>query len=48
VLDLIDALQDRFGFALVTATHDMDVASRADRMIRLADGAVLDQEEMAA
>jgi putative ABC transport system ATP-binding protein len=48
VLDLIDALQDRFGFALVTATHDMDVASRADRMIRLADGEVLDQEEMAA
>jgi putative ABC transport system ATP-binding protein len=48
VLDLIDALQGRFGFALVTATHDMDVASRADRMIRLADGAVVDQEVMAA
>ena len=48
VLDLIDALQERFGFALVTATHDVDVAARADRMITLADGGVLDQEEMAA
>jgi putative ABC transport system ATP-binding protein len=48
VLDLIYALQERFGFALVTATHDVDVAARADRMITLADGEVLDQEEMAA
>jgi len=48
VLDLIYALQQRFGFALVTATHDVDVASRADRTIRLADGEVVDQEVMAA
>ena len=48
VLDLIDALQERFGFALVTATHDVDVAARADRMIMLADGEVVDQEEIAA
>jgi putative ABC transport system ATP-binding protein len=48
VLDLIYALQERFGFALVTATHDVDVAARADRMITLADGGVLDQEELAA
>jgi putative ABC transport system ATP-binding protein len=48
VLDLIDALQERFGFALVTATHDVDVAARADRMITLADGAALDQEVVAA
>src|SRR4051794_19579666 len=48
VLDLIDALQKRFGFALVTATHDSDVASRADRTIRLADGEVLDPEVIAA
>jgi len=48
VLDLIHALQERFGFALVTATHDVDVAARADRMITLADGEVLDHEEMAA
>jgi putative ABC transport system ATP-binding protein len=48
VLDLIDALQQRFGFALITATHDVDVAARADRMITLADGEVLDQEVIAA
>jgi putative ABC transport system ATP-binding protein len=48
VLDLIDALQERFGFALITATHDVDVAARADRMITLADGEVLDQEVIAA
>jgi putative ABC transport system ATP-binding protein len=48
VLDLIYALQERFGFALVTATHDVDVAARADRMITLADGEVLEREVIAA
>jgi predicted ABC-type transport system involved in lysophospholipase L1 biosynthesis ATPase subunit len=38
VLDLIDALQSRFGFALVTATHDQRVASRYARALELADG----------
>lgn len=38
VLDLIDALQREFGFALVTATHDADVAARAERVIELGDG----------
>lgn len=38
VLDLIDALQERLGFAVVTATHDMEVAARADRMVTLVDG----------
>ena len=38
VLDLIDALHDRFGFAQVTATHDADVAARFDRAVGLADG----------
>ena len=31
VLDLIEALRDELGFALVIATHDADVAARADR-----------------
>ena len=44
VLDLVDALQERFGFALVTATHDVDVAARADRIVTLVDGRVLDEE----
>jgi putative ABC transport system ATP-binding protein len=44
VLDLVDALRERFGFALITATHDVDVAARADRMVTLVDGRVLDDE----
>jgi ABC-type lipoprotein export system ATPase subunit len=41
VLDLIEALQREFEFALVIATHDPDVAARAERAIELADGAVI-------
>ncbi len=41
VLDLIDALQAEFGFAQVTATHDADVAARAERAVELADGRVV-------
>jgi putative ABC transport system ATP-binding protein len=44
VLDLIDALQEELGFALVVATHDADVAARYDRTLTLADGRVLGQE----
>lgn len=42
VLDLIDALQRRQGFALVVATHDADIAARADRQVVLADGFVVE------
>jgi ABC-type lipoprotein export system ATPase subunit len=44
VLDLIDALQRRLGFAQVTATHDPDVAARSDRVLRLDDGMVSGEE----
>ena len=44
VLDLIDALQAEFGFAQVTATHDADVAARAQRAVGLADGRVTGEE----
>jgi putative ABC transport system ATP-binding protein len=44
VLDLIDALQSEFGFAQVTATHDPDVAARAERAVGLADGRVIGEE----
>lgn len=40
VLDLIDALHERFGFALVIATHDQRVAARLPRSVRLADGRI--------
>lgn len=44
VLDLIDALQAEFGFAVVTATHDADVAARAGRAVGLADGRLTGEE----
>jgi ABC-type lipoprotein export system ATPase subunit len=40
VLDLIEALQREFGFALVIATHDAGVAARAVRVVELSDGRV--------
>jgi putative ABC transport system ATP-binding protein len=44
VLNLIDSLQQEFGFALVTATHDANVAARYDRTIELADGRIVAEE----
>ena len=41
VLDLIEALQREFSFALVTATHDAGVAARAGRVVALSDGRVV-------
>jgi ABC-type lipoprotein export system ATPase subunit len=41
MLDLIDALYEEFGFALVVATHDPDVATRLGRRVRLHDGAIV-------
>jgi putative ABC transport system ATP-binding protein len=45
VLDLIDALHREFGFAQVTATHDVDVAARFDRAVGLADGKLTGTEQ---
>jgi len=44
VLDMLDSLWDELGFALVIATHDVDVAARAERVIGLAEGRVTTQE----
>jgi len=44
VLDLIDALQAEFGFALVIATHAAEVAARYDRQIELEDGVVIRED----
>jgi ABC-type lipoprotein export system ATPase subunit len=41
VLDLIEALQREFSFALVIATHDAAVAARAGRVVELSDGRVV-------
>lgn len=42
VLDLLEALRERFGFAIVLATHDRSVAARWDRQVRLADGEIVE------
>ena len=44
VLDLIDALQKEFGFSLVVATHDEDVAARYGRVVELSDGRLVADE----
>ncbi|MDQ6807602.1 MAG: ABC transporter ATP-binding protein [Actinomycetota bacterium] len=46
VLDLIDALHARLGFALVIATHDPEVAARADRIVTLDDGRIVADERL--
>jgi predicted ABC-type transport system involved in lysophospholipase L1 biosynthesis ATPase subunit len=48
VLDLIDALHERLGFALVIATHDPQVASRCERIVTLEDGHVVGDEALEA
>ena len=44
VLELLQALQAEFAFALVVATHDADLAARLRRSIQLHDGRVLSAE----
>jgi ABC-type lipoprotein export system ATPase subunit len=44
VLDLVEALRDKYGFALVVATHDPDVAARLGRLVELHDGRIVSAE----
>jgi putative ABC transport system ATP-binding protein len=48
VLDLIDALRAELGFTLVTATHDLGVARRYERMVELEDGHMVAREAVSA
>jgi putative ABC transport system ATP-binding protein len=43
VLDLIDALREQLGFALVIATHDPGVAARCERIVELHDGHIVSE-----
>jgi predicted ABC-type transport system involved in lysophospholipase L1 biosynthesis ATPase subunit len=40
-MEMIEELNRDLGITLVLVTHDPEVASRARRVIRLADGAVV-------
>jgi lipoprotein-releasing system ATP-binding protein len=41
VLDLVGALREQLGFALVIATHDPGVAERCERIVELHDGHIV-------
>jgi predicted ABC-type transport system involved in lysophospholipase L1 biosynthesis ATPase subunit len=44
VLDLTEALRAEYGFALVVATHDVDVAARFAREVELDDGRIVRED----
>src|SRR5262249_42117597 len=45
MLELVDALHLRLGFTLVIATHDADIAAGLGRVIELADGRIVQDDE---
>jgi putative ABC transport system ATP-binding protein len=47
MLDLIDGLQEEFGFALVIATHNPAVADRLGQSVELRDGKILREAKVA-
>ena len=48
IIELLEELNRDAGTTLVLVTHDPALASRAGRIIRLSDGAVVDDSELAA
>jgi len=42
ILTLLRALRDRFGATILLATHSVEAASTADRIVRMRDGALDD------
>jgi putative ABC transport system ATP-binding protein len=47
ILDLLDELRSSWPMTVILATHDPQVAARCERLIRLRDGAVIDDMELA-
>jgi ABC-type lipoprotein export system ATPase subunit len=43
VLDLLGALREREGTAILTVTHNPQVAERADRRLTMRDGVFVDE-----
>src|SRR6185312_1747593 len=48
IIELLEELNRESGTTIVLVTHDSALASRAKRIIRLSDGAVVDDRELAA
>jgi putative ABC transport system ATP-binding protein len=47
ILDLLARLRAEHGITILLASHDPQIAARADRLIRLRDGAVMDDIRLA-
>jgi putative ABC transport system ATP-binding protein len=48
IITLLLELRDRRGMTILLATHDPQIASRADRLVRLRDGRVVDDVALSA
>jgi putative ABC transport system ATP-binding protein len=46
ILDLLLGLRDEYGMTIMVATHERQVASRCDRMVRLRAGAIVDELDL--
>ncbi|MCY4305958.1 MAG: ATP-binding cassette domain-containing protein [Aestuariivita sp.] len=46
VVDLLFQLRDRYGATLILATHSPDLAAKCDRIVRLFDGRIKNNEEI--
>jgi putative ABC transport system ATP-binding protein len=46
ILDLLARLRAEHGMTIVLASHDPQIAARAERLIRLRDGAVIDDIQL--
>jgi lipoprotein-releasing system ATP-binding protein len=47
VFQILRDLVDKHGKTVVAVTHDLDIAARADRRVRLADGAIASDDSLA-
>jgi putative ABC transport system ATP-binding protein len=47
IFSLIRDLQARYGVTAIVASHDLELASRCDRMLRLRDGQIVDDVNLA-
>jgi putative ABC transport system ATP-binding protein len=47
ILELIDELRTKRGLTVVLVTHEANVAGRADRIIRMLDGRVVEADSEA-
>lgn len=43
VIEMLCKAQRKFGKTVIVVTHDNDIASRADRIIRIADGTIIEE-----